>query len=403
MIEHSQNGFPAPLTGLSVPDMQQVLFEHCARLYPLAPAYTRQQFGALREQRHADLNHLARCCVYYARKHAQGRSDPDILSRLTRRKVLAKPAELIGRALVNLSVLEHTRHEAELDAEVNLPYPLATELQPAQPSLLRALLHWPESDALFRKVIASLSKQPALSQTLRRYATAYTPQGKLLDLKHALLLLGPQRSRELVLLAHFESSLVQPMFPLRADILQRYQLIQHMLNLLSTHFAIELPVRCELLAYLLIYDAWRSPEWVTATGWQPDPSISICRVDHWLKVKRPHQHRIAKRLCQYWRMPKTIAMIFEPQAPDDKIAQPNAQLNALVGLSIASVQIIECNLSIHALNAHHSQSVAELRNLLFTLSDQNAPETALHTFFQLCASAAIRAEYQCTLPSYLRP
>lgn len=401
-FDNAEDGFPASLTGLPDVTMQQVLFYHCARLYPLPPAYARQQLIALGENRHAELNHLARSCQYYVRKHVHqharqhGQSDADILARLARRKVLAKPAELIARALLNLTVLDAVRQQPDPDTEVTLPYPLIAEQRPAQPSLLRALLHWPDNDRLFRRVLTNLTSQPALSQTLCRYATAYTPQGKLLDLKHALLLLGPQRSRELVLLAHFESSLIQPVFPLKADILQRYRLIQHVLNRLSTQFSIELPVRCELLAYLLIYDAWRSPEWVTTTRWQTDSKISICRVDHWLKVSRPHQHRIAKRLCQYWRLPGSVAFALDMQTKD-------AKLNALVGLSVAAVQVIECGMSIHALNAHHSQAVEELRRLFATLTQQSANDTALQAFFQLCATAAIQAEYQCTLPTYLRP
>ena len=376
--------------------MREVLFFHCARLYPLAPAYTRQQLAALQHNHQQQLNYLARACQYFARQRVKGRSPDYILARLVNHPALTVAAELITQALLNLQVLAQVRERPhhKRAALVELPFPLLAEHRPTQPGLLRALLRWPDNDGLLPSILATLAKQPVLSLTLRRYATNYTKQQKLLELKPALLLLGPQRSRELVLLAQFETLLLQPVFPLKPDLLQRHQLIHHMLALLAARFNVSLPARSELLAYLLIYDAWRSPEWLIAGAWSVSDNFPVYRVEHWLHTAQPHHHRVAARLCDYWQLPKETCSLLTLNAQDTR-------LNAIVGLSIAAVDVVQRG--IHGVNVCHYDAFSELKSMFNHLNQQHFEDEGFSAYFELCWQAASTSHYVCSLPAFMRP
>lgn len=395
-LDDATDTFPALLTDLPVQAMQNVLFFHCARLYPLSPTYIRQQLNALTFNQHHELNHLARACQYFARQRSKGHSDHEILRRMTHSPVFDNSAELIARALLNLQVLAKVREQPRYKrpSEVTLPYPLFAAPRPTQPGLLRALLRWPDNDVLLQRVLAALSSQPSVSLAFRRYATNYTQQQKLLDLKASLLLLGPQRSREIVLLAHFETSLVQPGFPLKPDLMQRYQLIRHMLALLSARFDAILPVRPDLLAYLLIYDAWRAPEWLVAGAWTPAVNFPVYRVDYWLQCERPHQHRVAKRLCDYWRLPKQLGPLLT-------LESDNPALNHIVALSIAAVDVVQKG--IHEMNAHHYVALKDVDQFFGLLSGQRVEHDGIYAYLKLCWQAAVMSSYACTVPRLMRP
>lgn len=395
-LDDSSDGYPIVLNELSSGAMQEVLFFHCARLYPLSPAYMRQQLGALNHNRHHELHHLARACQYFARQRSKGRAEYEILRRLASHSSLATAAEFIARALTNLQTLEHVREQPRhrRSTDVSLPYPLFAEPRPMQPGLLRALLQWPNNDALLPRILASLARQPMLSLTLRRYATRYTTQGKLLDLKPALLLLGPKRSRELVLLAQFETHLLQPAFPLKPDLIQRQRLIQHMLALLTETFKAKLPIRPELLAYLLIYDAWRAPDWLVASGWNSAANVPINRIERWLQTQRPHHHRVAKRLCDFWRLPKQVGSLLSQTCEDTR-------LNSIVGLSVAAVEVVQHG--IHKVNAHNYSAFYDLDQLISSFNGQSVEYEGVYAYLELCWRAAAAANFRCTLPDLMRP
>ena len=395
-LDDATDNYPALLTDLPVEAMQSVLFFHCARLYPLSLAYIRHQLSALASCQPHELNHLARACHYFARQRSKGRSEHEILRRIAHSPVYSDTAELIARALLNLQALALVREQPlqNRPTKVTLPYPLFAEPRPTQPGLLRALLRWPDNDVLLQRVLSALNSQPSVSLAFRRYATSYTKQQKLLDLKASLLLLGPQRSREMVLLAHFETKLVQPVFPLKPDLLQRYQLMRHMLTLLTARLNATLPVRPELVAYLLIYDAWRAPEWLVASAWKPANNFPVYRVDHWLHCERPHQHRVAKRLCEYWRLPKQLGPLLT-------LESDNSTLNQIVALSIAAIDIIQKG--IHEMNAHHYLAAQDLGQIFTRLTGQRIEQDGIFAYLEFCWQAAEMSGYACTMPRLMRP
>lgn len=282
----------ADLSTLSALPLSLSLFVAAAAQGNFSLPYAREQFHAVQQNQHKVLGPLARCCLVIANKTTQGRTLEHTLARLAQRPAYALCAELLSRALLH-------KREPQQWTPPSTPNPLPAKL-------LRALLHWPEQPGLLERVLYILAQQPALSQTLCQQATAYTPQGKQLALKQSLLLLGPQRSRELLLLSHFESSLTQPYFPLRRALLQRRRLINQMLFLLQSTYGVQLPCRIELLTYLLIYDAWRNPTWCTAAHWNSNPSEPVYSLNAWLAGSRPLQARTASRLVQYWQLDEGI-------------------------------------------------------------------------------------------------
>ncbi|MGX5914366.1 hypothetical protein ACR0ST_06485 [Aliidiomarina sp. Khilg15.8] len=282
------NQADADLAALDGFSFSLTLFVLAAAQGNFALPYSRQQFRSMQAAQSSTLGPLARCCLLIAKKNAQGSSTHQTLTRLAQRPAYTDCAELISRALL---------HQQDPQA---WPPPQSTNPLPAK--LLRALLHWPDKPGLLERVLHILAHQPALSSTLCQQATAYTPQGKQLGLKQSLLLLGPQRSRELLLLSHFESSLTQPYFPLRSALLQRRRLINQVLLQLQSDIDLELPCRIELLTYLLIYDAWRNPAWCVATRWKTMPEAPVFSLARWLPSARPLQGRTAGRLVQYWQL-----------------------------------------------------------------------------------------------------
>jgi hypothetical protein len=314
MQQHLAGADLAPFSGI----------ELALRLFVLAAAqanfslpYTRQQFNSMQQTRSGVLGPLARCCLLAGKRNLEGSTTEQTLARLAQRPAYSACAELLARAWL------HQHNE-----EIWSPPPPANPL-PAK--LLRALLHWPEQPGLLERVLHILSHQPALSNTLCQQATAYTPQGKQLALKQSLLLLGPQRSREMLLLSHFESSLTQPYFPLRSALLQRRRLLNQVLLQLQSRFSLHLPCRIELLTYLLIYEAWRNPVWCTANRWQTNPAAPVFSLNHWLPGPRPLQGRTAGRLVQYWQLDDGIQSLLKP------VTQPQSMPQAALQLAIAAV------------------------------------------------------------------
>lgn len=401
----AEDGFPIALENLSKDAFGAALFVHSAQLYPLAANYLQAQLKELLGQaRHSHLNTLARCCVLLSQ---QARSNQDmwsVLARLARHSHFKQAAEYIAQALVNqqylqikraqLTPLQGSQRLAELQSW-QLPFALQDDIKPVPATLMRALLKWPDNDQLFLQALKILQQQPALTNLLCRYATAYTPQGKQLGLKPSLLLLGPQRSRELVLLAHFASSLSKPVFPLRATLLKRRALIQHSLQQLAQRCAVALPCRAELIAYLLIYDAWRNPHWTTAYKLN-DKTQQPWVVSSWLDGKSgTTEHRVALRLCQYWRLPKQLTLAIQRRHPDPKV-------NALIAVSVSSVFAISDAGNIHGANAdNHLPRL--LSDWLNQLMPAESTTDAWGHYLQALQQAAVEANYSSSLDWLMRP
>lgn len=301
----------ASLHGLQ---LSLTLFVLAALQGNFAQPYSRQQFRSMQAAQSSALGPLARCCLLIAKKNAQGSHSEQTLARLAQRPAYTACAELISRALL---------HQRD-----NQLWPKPKSANPLPAKLLRALLHWPDKPGLLERVLQILSHQPALSNTLCQQATAYTPQGRQLALKQSLLLLGPQRSRELLLLSHFESSLTQPYFPLRSALLQRRRLINQVLLQLQSTLDLELPCRIELLTYLLIYDAWRNPTWCVATRWKENTKAPVYNLNRWLPSARPLQGRTASRLIHYWQLPADIQPLISASSSS---TPPAAALQLAIG------------------------------------------------------------------------
>ncbi|RUO32056.1 hypothetical protein CWE12_03450 [Aliidiomarina sedimenti] len=377
---------PPSLRNLTGVDYAVALFEHCACLVPLASPYKRQQIQWLKQGRQQQqLSHLAKACLLMAKKAEQGFHPEQVLARLARHTQYQFAAEFIARAYLNdqygdeySAACEASEDEDELPP-LQLPYSLTDDVKPMPASLVRALINWPQKDALFKQVVAMLEQQSALSQLLCRYATAYTPQGHVLGLKQSLLLTGPQRSRELVLLSHFESSLTRPQFPLRKSLLTRRQLITQMLFMFEEQQQIEFPCRVELLSWLVVYDAWRNPAWTGHRHWRRDSGAKPWRLQRWLRSSRTYTHRVATRLCQYWQLPSALPGLLLTEKPTNS-------LQAALALSIASVEWLE----LLADQSSHQSLVRELQPALALLNGFDH-----HDYHQLVHQAAWACGYHC--------
>lgn len=401
----AEDGFPIALEDLSKDAFIAALFVHSAQLYPLAPKYLQAQLRELLgNARHSHLNTLARCCVLLSQQSHSGQDIRSVLARLARHPHFKHAAECIAQALLNQQYL-HTRRAriASLKGSDRLtdmqswrlPFARQDDIKPVPATLMRALLKWPYNDKLFPQALKILQQQPALTNLLCRHATTYTPQGKQLELKPSLLLLGPQRSRELVLLAHFESNLSKPVFPLRAILLKRRALIQQSLQQLAQTFSVALPCRAELIAYLLIYDAWRNPRWTTAYKLS-DRTQQPWVVSSWLDGKpATTEHRVALRLCQYWRLPDQLSLALQRQHPDAKV-------NALIALSVSSAFVLSAQANIHSTNAdNHLPRL--LGGWLSNLIPTDSTVDAWGRYLQALNQAALKSNYSSLLDWVMRP
>lgn len=310
-----------PLAGLSPSQW----FERAALLYPLAPGYQRRQLKHLLSTNTGDttakrhLGYLARACLLINRHQTPQQT----LSQLTLHPLYQRAAETLARVIFN-----YQQYDA-LEPS-HLPYPpLSASVLPA--TLVRALLTWPEDDTRLVQAIQALQQRPRLAETLCLYATSYTQQRHAVPLKTALLLIGPQRSRELTLLAHLESTLFCQQFPLRHALLERRRLLSHVIQSLALRSNVQLPCRAELLSSLMLVDAWRHPRWTNAADWQEDPRHPINNINRWLYSPTPLHTSLAARLCQYWQLPSSLYELF--------CGNHKTPLSAIKDASVAAVSL----------------------------------------------------------------
>lgn len=386
----------ANLTGVN---LATALFEHGARLLPLANAYRRQQLSLMHSGNHpAYLSQYAKACLLVARKMEQGYHPEQVIARLSRHPGYHQAAEIIARAYLNQQVIEQYElaiEQAEESAsdellpKLKLPFAIHDDSKPMPASLVRGLLKWPEQDSLLGKIIAMLEQQPALSEAICRYATAYTPQGKTLGLKQSLLLTGPERSRELLLLSHFESNLSRPQFPLRRGVLARRQLIAHVMHRLCEQYQVQLPCRVELLSWLVVYDAWRHPSWTGQRQWRRNGQIKPWQLGRWLHTSKPYSHRVAARLCQYWQLDKKLLKLLNLNAI-------NNPAQAILALSIASIEWLEL---LNGGAAKHQHLLTELSPAFAQLSPAGEEPTlaAQESYHQVVHQAAWASGYHCPI------
>lgn len=297
------------------------LFLLAARQRYLAPSYLRKQLQAMQQPKKVRPGLLAQSCLFIHKQRQRGVSPTESIATLARRSSFRDASELIARALLNQ---QHTQS-----------WPTSSNITPLPAKLLRALLRWPDRTGLLERVLDILNSQPRLSKQLCEQATLFTEQTKTLSLKSALLLLGPERSRELLLLSHFETSLTHPYFPLRESLLERRRLMNEVLLQLQQQFDWQFPCRIELLTYLLIYDCWRHSKWTNNSTWAVDPRYPITDMNHWLITKRPLKGHWATRLIRYWQLSPAINPLLT--AEKQKLTQQKAALQ----LAIASVHCAE--------------------------------------------------------------
>ena len=242
------------------------------------------------------------------------------LAKLTRYKNLSEGLELVSQ-------LVHYQLQFLESAPIKSVKPLPRKL-------LVAIRNWPENDEVFPKVIQALESHPSLSDRLREQATAQTEQTHLLGLKQSLLWLGPERSRELILVSHFETHLSYPYFPLREPLLVLRTFLSRVLESLLELVNVDMPCHPDLLSYLWVYDCWYHPNWTTQVHWKPLPKKSNARVkptDWQTMPKKPNLHR-AMKLAEYWRLsPRLVNFLAQPEQSSNRLAVL-CQLSAMAAL-----------------------------------------------------------------------
>lgn len=392
----ASDGLPCNLEPLNGNAYTCALFEHAARLVPFAPAYRRQQLKQLKNPRQPEkLNSLARTCFLIGQRRAVGKSIGETLARLYPHPAYADSVEFVCRALANdlyLSQLRQQPSEEDEELIAVMPYPLQDEHKPIPTNLIQALVAWPDNDRLLDKAICILNRQPALTDLLCRYATAYTKQGKKLHLKPSLLLLGPERSRELVLLSHFETNLTQPKFPLREPILVRRQLINQVFHRLLALQNLTPPCRVELISHLVLYDAWHHSGWTTATAWRAISEAQPWQLGGWLRSARPYSNRVACKLCSYWRLPETVQNLIK--VPYRESANGATAIEAILALSISAVSWLQITS-----NSERNQLNSQLMPWLTCLPNN----MTMPDFEKLVTEAAYNSNYMSHLTQSMRP
>lgn len=238
---------------------------------------------------------LLYCAHIIAKQRLQGVPLHSVMARLRKQSEMASGCELIAQVLLQqMDSAEQTAHRRRL--------------RPLPRAFLQAVRDWPENEALLIKVIQVLEQHPVLQQRLRQQATLHTAQRRLLPLKQALLLLGPEASRELILITHFETHLTAPEFPLRAEVLKRRELLTHCFQTLTNETKVSTPCHPDLMSFFWVYDVWFHASATTQTVWQqPTTEHFPDTVAGWLASMKGDSHERALKLLDYWQMPTELA------------------------------------------------------------------------------------------------
>lgn len=249
---------------------------------------------SLQQQEKRPLSQLIRCAQVIADDTWQGKDLSAIFSRLIRYRNVAQGMDLLAEVLW---------HQEQFDAANTHQ----TKLRPLPRKLLHAIRGWPYNDELLPKVVEALEKQTLLQQRIREQATELTKQRHLLSVKQALLLLGPEASRELILITHFEAHLTHPYIPLRQSLLHRRALLSQCLLLLCEQVKVSLPCHVDLLCYLWIYDCWYHPELSTQLRWKYQTSLVAPEtITAWQPLQQPLLPTRALKLVDYWQLPSSL-------------------------------------------------------------------------------------------------
>src|SRR5690554_142813 len=248
---------------------------------------------ALHNQGKRPLSQIIRCAQVVADEAWQGKELRTIFAKLSRYRNVAQGMDLLAEVLwYQEQFLEANTHH---------------KLRPLPRKLLHAIRGWPYNDDLLPKVVQALEKQALLQQRIREQATELTEQHRLISVKQALLLLGPEASRELILITHFEAHLTHPYIPLRQELLHRRALLSQCLQLLCDHVAISLPCHADLLCYLWLYDCWYHPELSTQLRWNYQSSDRLPdTLAMWQPLKQKLLPQRALKLVDYWQLPATL-------------------------------------------------------------------------------------------------
>lgn len=283
---------------------------------------------------HYKTSQLIRCAQHLTQALWQGLPLAQIFSRFSRYPLLQQGMEILAQVM-----LPFLQEQAE---------PIVKKLRPFPRKLLIAIRDWPENDILLPKIITALEQQEQLQQRIRVQATAFTEQHRLLSVKQALLLLGPEASRELMLITHFEAHLTYVYMPLRQDFLERRRLLAFSLKKLAERLEIVLPCHADLLSYLLVIDAWYHPELSQQLYWcypsaqnsahmQASPPTTLRSnskdqqqklpdtLAHWQPIQQPFKPLRALKLIDYWQLPPILEALLTAATSDPTKVPTKAQ------------------------------------------------------------------------------
>lgn len=229
----------------------------------------------------------------------QGQSLGRALAKLTRYRNLSDGLELVSQLIhYQLQFIEAKPEKT---------------VRPLPRKLLVAIRNWPDNDEVFPKVIQALENHPSLSVRLREQATAQTQQHHLLGLKQSLLWLGPERSRELILISHLETHLSWPYFPMREHLLVMRTMLSRLIEAFQNLLSVELPCHPDLLSYLWIYDCWYHPHWTTQVYWAGIVKKSAPPLQplDWQSFNYDAPLQRSAKLSEYWRLPPRLNRLLE--------------------------------------------------------------------------------------------
>lgn len=264
---------------------------------------------SLRQQDKLPLSQITRCARLIADDTWQGKPLANVFARLSRYRNVLFGMEIHAEVL--LQQVQFAKNNTQ-----------QIKVRPLPRKLLQAIRHWPLNDEVFPKVVSALEQQPFLKLRIQEQATERTQQRRLLSVKQALLLLGPEASRELLLITHFEAHLTHLYIPLRQELLHRRALLSQCLQLLCEHFAIHLPCHADLLSYLLVYDCWYHPNLSTQLRWGYALSTKAPEsTAAWQPLQRPLAPLRALKLVDYWQLPTSlVSLINKPTHSTDPLS-----------------------------------------------------------------------------------
>lgn len=264
---------------------------------------------------------VRQCARFIALQSYQQQNIQAVFIKLRHYKQLRQAMELMARVLL--------QQEQEQALRIHAPKPLSH-------TFLTLITSWHQADNL-DEVLKVIKQYPELEQRMKESATELTLQNKALSLKQALLLLGPEKSHEHLLVTHFETQLTRGYFPLKEDFRLRIHWLAILFQQLCEGQEVELPCHPKLLAYLWSFDVWFHDTLTVQTKWKYATHQALPdAVSLWQPLPETFSPRVALVLISQWQLPLGVKEALIPE--QSNLADTN--LHVCARLALISIPLL---------------------------------------------------------------